>query len=128
MMAGITFESHGDYRKTNSFLRKLLKLDPIHILEKYGELGVQRLAEATPKDTGKTSQSWSYEIHRSGNDYTLTWNNSNIAEWVPVVILLQYGHGTRGGTWIEGRDFINPAIRPIFDELSKELRREVSDG
>lgn len=100
----------------------------MHILKKYGELGVQRLAEATPKATGKTSQSWSYEIQRSGNDYTLTWNNSNIAEWVPVVILLQYGHGTRGGTWVEGRDFINPAIRPIFEELSRELRREVSDG
>lgn len=127
-MAGIVFESQGDYRKTNSFLRKLLRRDPMHILQKYGELGVQRLAEATPKDTGTTSKSWSYEIRRSGDDYALIWNNSNFAEWVPVVILLQYGHGTRGGTWVEGRDFINPALRPIFDNLSKELRREASDG
>lgn len=124
----ITFDSKGDYKKTDAFLRKLLRRDSMAILKKYGELGVEQLREATPKRTGKTANSWSYRIEKKGHDYTLTWVNSNIAEWVPVVILLQYGHGTRGGTWVEGRDFINPAIRPIFDELSKELRREVSDG
>lgn len=127
-MAVITFDSKGDYRKTDAFLRKLLNRDSMSILRKYGELGVERLREATPKRTGRTANSWSYTIDKRGHDYTLTWTNSNIAEWIPVVILIQYGHGTRGGTWVEGRDFINPALRPIFDELSKELRREVSDG
>lgn len=127
-MPVITFDSKGDYRKTDAFLRKLLNRDSMSILRKYGELGVERLREATPKQTGLTANSWSYQIEKRGHDYTLTWTNSNIAEWIPVVILLQYGHGTRGGTWVEGRDFINPALRPIFDELSQELRREVSDG
>lgn len=127
-MAHILFDSKGDYKKTDTFLRHLLHRDSMAILKKYGELGVERLKEATPKRTGKTANSWSYVIEKKGNDYTLTWKNSNIAEWIPVVILLQYGHGTRGGTWVQGRDFINPAIRPIFDQLSKELRREVSNG
>lgn len=124
----ITFDSKGNYKKTDAFLRKLLNRDSMAILRKYGELGVERLREATPKRTGLTANSWAYRIEKRGYDYTLTWTNSNIAEWVPVVILLQYGHGTKGGTWVEGRDFINPALRPIFDELSQELRREVTDG
>lgn len=127
-MAAITFSSKGDLRKTDAFLHKLLHRDSMAILKKYGELGVERLREVTPKRTGKTAASWAYHIEKSGHNYTLTWTNSNIADWIPVVILLQYGHGTRGGTWVEGRDFINPAIRPIFDELSKELGKEVSDG
>lgn len=127
-MSAIAFDTKGDFKKTDSFLRKLLHRDSTAILNKYGKIGVERLREATPKKTGKTANSWSYEIVRQGHNYQLIFTNSNIAEWVPVVILLQYGHGTRGGTWVDGRDFINPAIRSVFDDLSKELRREVSDG
>lgn len=98
------------------------------ILNKYGEIGVERLRAATPVDSGVTADSWSYEIKKDGHNYALIWTNSNMAEWIPVVILLQYGHGTRGGTWVEGRDFINPALRDVFEDLSRELRGEVSDG
>lgn len=127
-MKPITFNSKGDYKKTDSFLRKLLHRDSMAILNKYGEIGVERLRAATPVDSGVTADSWSYEIKKDGHNYALIWTNSNMAEWIPVVILLQYGHGTRGGTWVEGRDFINPALRDVFEDLSRELRGEVSDG
>lgn len=121
-MAGVTFESRGDFRRISVFLKKLLGRDYVGIMKRYGELGVEYLANATPKRTGKTASSWSYELKRISNGYELSWHNSNISEGFNVAILIQYGHGTRGGTWVEGIDYINPVIRPIFDQLSQELR------
>lgn len=121
-MPGIAFESRGDFRRTTVFLKKLLGKDYAGILKRYGEMGVEYLANATPKRTGKTASSWSYELKRVKNGYELSWHNSNMSEGVNVAILIQYGHGTRGGTWVEGIDYINPVIRPIFDQLSQELR------
>lgn len=125
-MKTITFETQGDFKKIDTFLRRILQKDPIAIMHKYGALGVERLQESTPKRTGLTAASWSYSIEKTSTGYSLKWKNSNIADNnVPVVILLQYGHGTKGGTWVEGLDFINPALRPIFVDLSNALREEM---
>ena len=128
-MRTISFETKGDFKKTDTFLRRVQNLDPVSILEKYGALGIERLKERTPKDTGLTSDSWSYEVKRDSEGYSIKWYNSNrTITGVPIVILLQYGHGTRGGTWVEGLDFVNPALRTVFLQMAKELREEVSNG
>jgi hypothetical protein len=96
------------------------------ILDKYGAEGVAALASATPVDTGETARSWYYKIERDkSGSFTLAFFNSNIQNGVPIAIILQYGHGTRNGGWVEGRDYINPAIQPIFDRLADEAWREV---
>ena len=94
-------------------------------LDKYGSKGVAALKEATPKDTGLTANSWSYNITRSKNSVIISFENNNINDGVPIAIILQYGHGTRNGGWVEGYDYINPAVRPIFDELAKAAWKEV---
>lgn len=96
------------------------------ILNKYGMKGVEALREATPKDTGKTSESWSYKITRENDIVKLSFLNSNRNQDVPIAIILQYGHGTKNGGWVEGIDYINPAIQPLFEELAKEIWKEVS--
>jgi hypothetical protein len=121
----ISFTKKPKFSKTLAFLENAKKLDPIDILHKYGELGVAELSKATPIDSGAAASSWSYEITGSKVKYRLSWKNSDMAGQVPTVILLQYGHGTRGGTYVEGRDFINPAIRPIFDGIVKAIVEEV---
>lgn len=95
----------------------------MQILTRYGELGVEALKKATPKDTGATSESWTYEIKRVANGYELHFNNPRQVAGESLVLMLQYGHGTGRGRWVPGRDFINPALKPIFRKLSKELRK-----
>lgn len=126
MASIIHFTQKGDFSKSDSFLRKLLKLDLDSVLTKYGELGVKALSEATPVDTGLTAASWDYTIKKEKNSFTITWTNSNVVKGVPVALLIQYGHGTGTGGYVQGRDYIKPAIRPIFDELAKELWEEVN--
>lgn len=116
----------GSFKNTERYLNRVRKLDPMSILRKYGERGVSALTSVTPRDTGTTATSWYYEVTKTKNGYRLSWNNSEAAGQTPLVILLHYGHGTRGGTYIPGRDFINPALRPIIEQLSAELRKEVS--
>ena len=94
-------------------------------LRKYGEKGVNALKEATPKDSGLTATSWKYKIEKEAGKTSLTFYNSNVQNGVPIAIILQYGHGTRNGGWVEGYDYINPAIRPIFKELADAAWREV---
>lgn len=118
----VTFKSYGDFHSTRNFLNTLMKKDIVSILKKYGEMGVGYLATATPKRTGKTAASWSYEIKRTKDGYELSWTNSNVQNGLNIALLIQYGHGTRGGGWVEGIDYINPVIKPIFDQLSQELR------
>lgn len=122
----ITIKVNGDFSKTNSFLEKSLELLNLGYLDRYGERGVQALASVTPVDTGKTAQSWYYEIRRNQNAVSIIWKNSNVNEGIPIAILLQYGHGTRNGGYVKGRDYINPAIRPIFDDLANELGKEMA--
>ena len=121
----LTVRQKGDFRKSLTFFTHLKKRSIRPILEKYGRLGVERLADATPKATGKTAASWSYEIKIDQSGPTICWKNSNIVDGVPIAVILQYGHGTRNGGYVEGLDYINPAIKPIFEALADELWREV---
>ena len=122
----ITFRHKGDFSKLTSFLEKAKNGIHVGILDKYGRAGVAALASATPTDTGETANSWSYEIIHKNGSATIAFNNSNIQNGVPIAIILQYGHGTGTGGWVEGRDYINPAIQPIFDNLANEAWREVT--
>ena len=122
----ISVKQNGDFSKTIKYLTKLEKSTRRADLEKYGKAGVAALKAATPVDTGKTAESWYYVIERKKDTASITFCNSNIQNGIPVAIVLQYGHGTGTGGWVEGRDYINPAIRPIFDNLAKEAWREVT--
>ncbi len=126
-MSGITFRHKGDFSKTEKFFNSLLKLDYLNVLERYGQAGVAALASATPKDSGLTADSWDYEITHNGKETTIAFTNSNISNGVNIAIILQYGHGTKGGGYVAGRDYINPAIQPIFDKMANEAWREVTN-
>lgn len=121
----ISFRAKGDFSKLDNFLQRSLEKIRLGSLDKYGRRGVRALQEATPQDTGKTSESWSYEIVRSHHQVRLCFLNSNIQNGCPIAIILQYGHSANGA-WVEGRDYINPAIAPIFDELAKDAWKEVT--
>ena len=121
----ITFTQKGDFSKLDSYLNNLKGLFGRSDLDKYGRMGVEALSSATPYDSGNTAGSWYYKIERNGNKVSLEFCNSNINKGVQIAIILQYGHGTGTGGWIEGRDYINPAIQPVFDEIANELWKEV---
>ena len=122
----ISFRQKGDFSKLTSFLERAKESVKIGDLDKYGREGVAALSSATPIDSGKTANSWSYEITNKDGSATITFKNSNIQNGVPIAIILQYGHGTRNGGWVQGRDYINPAIQPIFDEIVNNAWREVT--
>ena len=122
----ISFRQKGDFSKLTRFLERAKESVKIGDLDKYGREGVAALSSATPIDSGKTANSWSYEITNKDGSVTITFNNSNIQNGVPIAIILQYGHGTRNGGWVEGRDYINPAIQPIFDQIVDDAWREVN--
>ena len=122
----ISFRQQGDFSKLSRYLERVKENAKIGILDKYGKEGVAALASATPTDTGKTANSWYYEIERRNGSVSITFNNSNINKNVPIAIILQYGHGTGTGGWVQGRDYINPAIQPLFDRLAEEAWKEVT--
>lgn len=122
----IKFRQKGDFSKVSRYLVKASKAAKIRDLDKYGREGVAALVSATPYETGKTASSWYYEIARSNGVVSINFYNSNIQNGVPIAIILQYGHGTRNGGWVEGRDYINPAIQPIFDKIANDAWREVT--
>ena len=122
----IGFRHKGDFSKTTNFLKKAKNGLDMRSLDEYGRKGVEALKSATPVDTGLTASSWYYKIERSSTDVKLLFCNSNIQNGVPIAIILQLGHGTRHGGWVEGRDYINPAIQPIFDEISNNLWKGVT--
>ena len=122
----ISFRQKGDYSKVTRYLEKAKRGARIKDLDKYGREGVAALASATPVDTGKTANSWYYEIVRSNGSVSIQFANSNVQNGVPIAIILQYGHGTGTGGWVQGRDYINPAIQPIFDKLANDAWREVT--
>ena len=122
----IVVHQRGDFKKLSRFLERAKEVVHLGILDKYGKLGVEALERATPKDTGLTASSWSYEIeNKPGKSASITFYNSNIQNGIPIAIILQYGHGTKNGGWVEGRDYINPAIQPIFDEIADSAWEEV---
>ena len=122
----ITFRQKGDFSKLTRFLEKAKNVVHLGELDRYGREGVAALASATPVETGKTANSWFYEIEHKNGSAVISFHNSNIQNGVPIALILQYGHGTRNGGWVEGRDYINPAVQPIFDRLAKEMWEEVT--
>lgn len=122
----IKFRQKGDFSKLTRFLEKAKEAVRLGDLDKYGREGVAALASATPIDSGQTAKSWHYKITHKNGSVSITFYNSNIQNGVPIAIILQYGHGTRNGGWVQGRDYINPAIRPIFDKIANEAWREVT--
>ena len=122
----ITFRQKGDFSKLTGYLVKAKNAIKISDLDKYGREGVSALSSATPVDTGKTAGSWYYEIENRNGSATISFYNSNIQNGIPIAIILQYGHGTRNGGWVQGRDYINPAIQPIFDKIAENAWREVT--
>lgn len=122
----IVIKQHGDFRNIEDILKKSTKVNYYQILERYAQAGVEALANATPVDTGLTAESWGYKITHSGTSYTISWTNSNVVKGVPIAIILQYGHGTRNGGYVEGRDYINPALQPIFDKMANDAWKEVT--
>lgn len=122
----ISFRQKGDFSKLTRFLERAKNLVHLSDLDRYGREGVAALASATPVDTGKTAASWYYDIKINKESASITFNNSNIQNGVPIAIILQYGHGTRNGGWVEGRDYINPVIQPIFDNIAEEAWKEVT--
>lgn len=121
----ITFSSQGDFSRTFKFLNKMKTFRIENILKKYAEQGVSALQAATPKDSGLTASSWSYSIQAGRESATIYWSNSNVNKGVNIAVILQYGHGTGTGGYVQGRDYINPAMRPVFDKIAEEAWREV---
>lgn len=122
----ISFRQKGDFSKLNRYLERVKESAKIGVLDKYGREGVAALVSATPVETGKTANSWYYEIKRQNGSVSLEFKNSNIKDGVPIAVILQYGHGTGTGGWVQGRDYINPAIQPIFDKIADSAWKEVT--
>ena len=122
----ITFKQKGDFKKTKKSLNNMLDRKYLDMLSKYGQIGVDALRAATPIDTGKTADSWYYEIEQDKGKTSIVWSNSNINQNVNIAVILQYGHGTGGGGYVAGRDYINPAMRPIFDSIADQAWKEVT--
>lgn len=121
-----TLSSKGDFKTLEKYLKKSLGKNYRDVLDQYGQMGVQALAAATPVDTGKTASSWTYKIVESDGQISIEWMNTNINRGVNIAIILQYGHATRNGGYVAGRDYINPALQPIFDKLADAAWKEVT--
>jgi len=122
----IKLSHRGSFKNSENFLTKVQKIRVKSVLDKYGRRGVAELAKATPIDTGNTASLWSFDIYVSNTRFSISWKNSNVNNGVPVAILLQYGHGTRNGGYVQGRDYINPTLKPIFDNLADEAWKEIT--
>lgn len=122
----ISVSQKGDFKKTEKLLKKTFGRNYRAILEKYAKQGVQLLSDATPKDTGVTAACWDYEIIQNGSSLSIVFNNSNVVRGINIAIILQYGHATGGGGWVEGIDYINPALRPVFEKMADEVWKEVT--
>ena len=121
----VTISNKGDFAKTFNFLNSSKNINIDSILDKYGKQGVSLLASSTPIDSGLTAQSWSYVIEKSKGKTSIIWKNTNVVNGVNVAVILQYGHGTKNGGYVQGRDYINPVIQPIFDRMTEEIWKEV---
>lgn len=122
----IVFSQKGNFDKTEKFLKKTSKADYMRNLERYAREGVRALSAATPVNTGKTAASWDYDIRKTKGSVSIYWTNSNINDGVSIAIILQYGHGTNNGGYVQGIDYINPALRPIFEKMAQDVWKEVT--
>ena len=118
---GIVFTSRGSFDNTEKFLRKMQEQTIFSILDKYGQAGVQALREATPIGEGVTAGAWTYEVIKNSKECSIIWSNTHVEDGRPIAILLQLGHGTRTGGYVQGRDYINPALKPIFDKMANDV-------
>ena len=123
----ISFKQKGDFSNLTRYLNKVNQVVKLSDLDKFGKAGVAALASATPVDSGLTANSWYYEIVKTNGSVAINFNNRNIQNGVPIAIILQYGHGTRNGGWVQGRDYINPAIQPVFDQMANDAWKEVTN-
>lgn len=124
-MRGISIEAKGDFNNITNFLERTKGLIRISTLDKYGKMGVEALKRATPIESGETANSWYYDIVRKKGYASVIWGNTNVVDGCNIALVIQYGHATRNGTWIEGKDYINPALEPVFDDLQKQCLKEV---
>lgn len=124
----VKFESSGSFNKMEKFLQSMLKGDLYNSLDKYARQGVSALSSATPLETGETKNSWDYEVKKARGSYTITWTNNHTEDNVPIAIILQYGHGTGTGGYVQGRDYINPAMKPIFDTIADNVWKAVTSA
>lgn len=124
----IRITQKGNFDKTERFLKKASKAEYLNILDKYAREGVTALSNATPVDSGLTASSWNYTIEKNAGGYSIYWTNSNINDGVNIAVILQYGHGTGTGGYVQGRDYINPAIRPVFDRIAEAAWKEVTSS
>lgn len=122
----IVFRHKGNFDKTSKFLNKMNGTKYTTVLQKYGKMGVEALASATPQNSGLTSDSWSYKIEEESGGKAIVWYNTNTNQNVNIALILQYGHGTGTGGYVAGRDYINPAIQPVFDSMIDEIWKEVT--
>lgn len=124
----VKFEVSGGFTKTERFLNCMKRREYLNVLDEFGRDGVQALRNATPVDSGATAEAWDYEIKRTRNYTEIVWTNSNINDGVPIAVILQYGHGTGTGGYVQGRDYINPAIRPVFDKIAEKAWKVVTSA
>ena len=123
---GIEIVSTGSFDKTDKFLAAMQRLDLTGVLDKYAAKGTAALRANTPVESGLTAASWSHRIEKSGGGYSIVWSNSHSVSGTNIAVILQYGHGTGTGGYVQGRDYINPAMRPIFDEIANEVWKAVT--
>ena len=125
----MSFITHsGSFKNTESFLRSMQKLDIGSILNKHGQEGVTALATMTPKETGRAATSWGFIVERTSVSAAIYWTNDDLEDGFPVAVMIQYGHGTGTGGYVQGRDYINPAIRPIFDRIAEDVWKAVTSA
>lgn len=122
----VTFKHHGNFNNTKRFFKRAAEARFLQNLNRYGQEGVAALSAATPVESGETASSWYYEIQRSGSSFAIHWGNSHVNDGVNIAVIIQYGHGTGTGGYVVGRDYINPAIQPIFDKIAENVWKEVT--
>ena len=122
----LTISSTGNFQNTEKFLKRMTEQSIFACLNQYGEEGVQALMAATPQDSGMTAASWTYEIEKTSTSYAIIWNNTNVIDGIPIAVLIQVGHGTGTGGYVAGRDYINPALQPVFDRIAATVWKEVT--
>lgn len=122
----ITIESSGSFENTEAFLKRMSKRDIFESLERYAEEGVRALADNTPEESGETARSWAYTIEHKRGSYAIFFRNTHIVDGVPIAIIIQYGHGTGTGGYVQGRDYINPVVRPLFDRIANDVWKVVT--
>ena len=124
----LSFEVKGDWSKTDTWLKKMIKLDIRSVLNQYGREGVAALSSSTPVESGQTASSWDYKVEKTSGGYTISWSNSHVNNGVNIAVILQYGHGTGTGGYVVGRDYINPAMRPVFDKIADAAWKAVTNA